>query len=32
MAVLVSLDYGVTWQRFPVADGETVADVLRQLG
>lgn len=29
--VHVSLDYGVTWQRLPVGDGETVADVLQRL-
>lgn len=32
MAVHVSLDYGVTWQRFTAADGETPDDILRQLG
>lgn len=30
--VHVSLDYGESWQRFPVGDGETTIDVLQQLG
>lgn len=31
MAVHVSLDYGVTWQRIPVVSQDAVADALRQL-
>jgi hypothetical protein len=30
--VHVSLDYGASWQRFPVGDGETTIEVLQQLG
>jgi len=32
LVVHVSLDRGVTWQRIPVTDEETVAGVLRQVG
>ena len=30
--VHVSIDYGVSWQRVPVADGESTTEVLRQVG
>lgn len=30
--VHVSLDYGASWQRFPVGDGETTSGVLQELG